>query len=172
MGGWEISEVRAISPGDRVIPLQPVDVILADCVNIRDRAREGPPIVTIGDDAIGDVGPRIGIRASLPSDVISVELNAALTAVAMEFTFLTESQARRWLRQPPALEAQRDGVVETLTDRELQILRMLADGMGNKELASELRISEQTAKFHVGRFFRTLGPGAALKQLQLGLGAD
>lgn len=47
--------------------------------------------------------------------------------------------------------------VETLTERELEVLRLLAQGMPNKEIAAQLVISERTAKFHVSSIMGKLG---------------
>ncbi|MBV9258052.1 MAG: response regulator transcription factor [Ktedonobacteraceae bacterium] len=47
--------------------------------------------------------------------------------------------------------------VEELTERELEVLRLLAQGMPNKEIASHLVISERTAKFHVSSIMGKLG---------------
>ncbi|HTI13891.1 MAG TPA: response regulator transcription factor [Dictyobacter sp.] len=47
--------------------------------------------------------------------------------------------------------------VEDLTERELEVLRLLAQGMPNKEIASQLIISERTAKFHVSSIMSKLG---------------
>lgn len=46
---------------------------------------------------------------------------------------------------------------ETLTERELEVLRLLAQGMPNKEIAHTLVISERTAKFHVSSIMGKLG---------------
>lgn len=46
---------------------------------------------------------------------------------------------------------------ETLTERELEVLRLLAQGMPNKEIAAHLVISERTAKFHVSSIMGKLG---------------
>jgi DNA-binding NarL/FixJ family response regulator len=45
----------------------------------------------------------------------------------------------------------------TLTRRELQILRLARDGVGNKEIARDLWITEQTVKFHLSNVYRKLG---------------
>jgi DNA-binding NarL/FixJ family response regulator len=47
--------------------------------------------------------------------------------------------------------------VEELTDRELEVLHLLAKGMPNKEIAAQLIISERTAKFHVNSIMGKLG---------------
>jgi NarL family two-component system response regulator LiaR len=47
--------------------------------------------------------------------------------------------------------------VEELTERELEVLRLLAQGMPNKEIAAHLVISERTAKFHVSSIMSKLG---------------
>ena len=46
---------------------------------------------------------------------------------------------------------------EALTERELEVLRLLAQGMPNKEIAAHLVISERTAKFHVSSIMGKLG---------------
>ena len=47
--------------------------------------------------------------------------------------------------------------IETLTERELEVLHLLAQGMPNKEIAAQLTISERTAKFHVSSIMGKLG---------------
>ena len=48
-------------------------------------------------------------------------------------------------------------LIEVLTERELEVLHLLAQGMPNKEIASELVISERTVKFHVSAIMGKLG---------------
>src|SRR5947209_8376226 len=50
---------------------------------------------------------------------------------------------------PTGAPAYRGPSFETLTERELEVLHLLAQGMPNKEIAAQLTISERTAKFHV-----------------------
>ncbi|HEY7210806.1 MAG TPA: LuxR C-terminal-related transcriptional regulator, partial [Bryobacteraceae bacterium] len=71
---------------------------------------------------------------------------------------LTREQARRRLpARSRAAYTTADGVVEALTNREQQVLRMMADGLGNKEIAGHLGISDHTAKFHVAQVLAKLG---------------
>jgi DNA-binding NarL/FixJ family response regulator len=62
---------------------------------------------------------------------------------------------------------------EPLTERELEVLGLLAKGRQNKEIANELFISERTVKFHVSAILAKLGVGnrteAVSKAAQLGL---
>ena len=48
-------------------------------------------------------------------------------------------------------------IVETLTDREMEVLQWLAQGKSNKEIAAALVISERTVKFHVSSILGKLG---------------
>jgi DNA-binding NarL/FixJ family response regulator len=71
---------------------------------------------------------------------------------------------------PPGLR----GPVATLTARELEVLRLLAVGQGNKEIAATLFISTKTASLHVSHIIAKLGAGsrieAAAIAYQQGLG--
>jgi DNA-binding NarL/FixJ family response regulator len=49
------------------------------------------------------------------------------------------------------------GYVEPLTDREIQVLELLAEGLSNKGIAARLGISDQTVKFHVASISGKLG---------------
>jgi DNA-binding NarL/FixJ family response regulator len=49
------------------------------------------------------------------------------------------------------------GVVEPLTQREIQVLELLAEGLPNKAIADRLKISDQTVKFHVSSISAKLG---------------
>ena len=54
--------------------------------------------------------------------------------------------------------------IEVLTERELEVLHLLAQGMPNKEIAGKLVISERTAKFHVSSIMGKLGATNRLKR--------
>ena len=61
------------------------------------------------------------------------------------------------LRGAPDKAAEQSPLVEELTERELEVLHLLAQGMPNKEIAAHLVISERTAKFHVSSIMSKLG---------------
>ncbi|MFJ6935238.1 response regulator [Streptomyces sp. NPDC101132] len=78
------------------------------------------------------------------------ELFAAIHAAAQGRTTLSPPVASR------VMAAMR-GARPTLTDRELDILGQLAHGLGNREIARALFISEATVKTHLGRIYDKLG---------------
>ena len=61
---------------------------------------------------------------------------------------------------PPAPQA--------LTPREIEVLTMLAEGLGNKAIARRLNISEHTVKFHVGSIFSKLNASSRTEAVTLG----
>lgn len=68
------------------------------------------------------------------------------------------SKLLRHMGQPAAIRAgSEQPSYETLTERELEVLTLLAQGMPNKEIAAHLVISERTAKFHVSSIMGKLG---------------
>ena len=58
---------------------------------------------------------------------------------------------------------------ESLTARERQVLQMLAGGLGNKEIAARLKISEHTAKFHVASILGKLSAASRTEAVAIGL---
>jgi DNA-binding NarL/FixJ family response regulator len=97
---------------------------------------------------------RSGIRGAISSDATADEIAGALHAVDAGLVvtmpaLLAELQADA---RPFGEE-----LAEPLTDRELEVLRLLAEGLSNKLLAHHLSISEHTVKTHVASIFAKLG---------------
>ncbi|MEE1755637.1 response regulator transcription factor [Streptomyces sp. SP18CS02] len=79
------------------------------------------------------------------------ELFAAIHAAAQGRTALSAPVASR------VMNRMRGGAAPALTDRERDILAQLAHGLGNREIARALFISEATVKTHLGRIYAKLG---------------
>jgi two-component system, NarL family, response regulator YdfI len=56
-----------------------------------------------------------------------------------------------------------------LTPREIEVLRLVAVGLGNKEIASRLEISEHTVKFHLASLMGKLGAATRTEAVTLGI---
>jgi len=66
-------------------------------------------------------------------------------------------------------ESEHKSIKDTLTNRELDVLRLLAHGFTNKEIAGELFISEKTVKCHVGNIFKKLNVSRRLQAILYGI---
>ena len=119
--------------------------------------------------AAAAVALRAGIRAVLPGDISPEQLVAALHAVASGLLVLHPLQAEEGLPAGPAPARALDELAEALTRRELEVLQMLASGLGNKEIAARLGISEHTVKFHVASILGKLGAGSRTEAVSLGI---
>lgn len=97
----------------------------------------------------------VGINGYVLKDSESAELKRAIFAVVDGETYIQPDLI-------PALNAKRiernkdEEKIEELTRRELEVLKLLAVGMYNKEVAEKLEISERTVKNHVSNIFKKL----------------
>jgi len=142
------------------------DVLLVVGAPFEEMLRAGCPVVLVSDSLFEGRLPR-PVRAWLPMDVSNPELTAAVFAAAHDLVALTEEQAQRWLRSKTTVDTA--PLLEELTARELQVLRMLADGSGNKEIAGELKISSHTAKFHVAQILAKFGAATRTEAVAIGI---
>lgn len=115
---------------------------------------------------------RSGVRAILsresdPEEVLSA-IYAAYDGLVLLSTAAAESLAAVYGDQSLEVE----GEVETseeITSRETQVLRMLAEGLVNKDIAARLGISEHTVKFHISSILDKLGASTRTEAVTLGI---
>jgi DNA-binding NarL/FixJ family response regulator len=109
--------------------------------------------VVLVDDPEPEVSAALlamGVRAMLPRDASFQELKLTLQAAAEGLTVLGSSLARSLAeRLPHGDSGEAFAPVEPLTHRESEVLGLLAEGIGNREIAARLGISEHTVKFHI-----------------------
>jgi DNA-binding NarL/FixJ family response regulator len=104
---------------------------------------------------------RAGASGFLLKDVPPEDLIDAIRVVAAGDALIAPSVTRRLLDRfaelrPPASLVMPAGM-DQLTERELEVLRQMARGLSNAEIAGELYVSETTVKTHVGRVLMKLG---------------
>lgn len=97
----------------------------------------------------------IGVNGYILKDSESAELKKAILTITQGETYIQPSLI-------PALNSkmieknQDEEKIDVLTRRELEVLKLLAVGMYNKEVAEKLNISERTVKNHVSNIFKKL----------------
>jgi DNA-binding NarL/FixJ family response regulator len=101
-----------------------------------------------------------GASGFLLKDVTAERLFDAVRVVAAGEALLAPTVTRRLIdefarqRPPASAEAAR---LEVLTSREVEVLRLIAEGLSNPEIAARLYLGEETVKTHVSRVLRKLG---------------
>ncbi len=73
------------------------------------------------------------------------------------------------LPRPPSGSADVVALTEDLTAREVEVLRLMARGNRNKQVAAQLSISEHTAKFHVSSVLAKLGARTRTEAVTIGV---
>lgn len=99
---------------------------------------------------------RAGARGYLLKDASADDLAAAIRTVHEGGSLVQPAMASRLLDRFGEL-ATRERLPETLTEREIEVLRLAASGARNKEIAERLIISEKTAKNTLSRVYSKLG---------------
>jgi DNA-binding NarL/FixJ family response regulator len=104
---------------------------------------------------------RAGASGFLLKDAPAEQLIEAIAVIARGDALLAPSVTRLLIdevaRRPPADPAAFAPGLATLTERELAVMRLIARGMSNAEIADELYLGEATVKTHVGRILTKLG---------------
>ncbi|HZS15934.1 MAG TPA: response regulator transcription factor [Candidatus Dormibacteraeota bacterium] len=103
---------------------------------------------------------RAGAAGFLLKDAPPTELAAAVRAVAAGDSLLAPSVTRRLIERFVALPAPPSATPETLADlsaREAEVLRLVARGLSNQQIAEQLVVSTATVKSHVARLLMKLG---------------
>jgi DNA-binding NarL/FixJ family response regulator len=158
----DLSSVEALRP----------DVILA-ALPLEDLAPPSdgfaPPIVLLP----GESPPpwtrdllRLGVRALLSSNASAAEVMSAVEAAASGLAVLDPSVLDSLL---PAAASHVSADTPVLTPRELEVLRMMAEGAANKAIAWKLNISEHTAKFHVASILGKLNAASRAEAVAIGI---
>jgi DNA-binding NarL/FixJ family response regulator len=104
----------------------------------------------------------------LDSEATQPELIASIQALSEGLSLVDPSWLRQQLKKK--IHADRhDEVLEALTARETEILQLLALGLTNKQIASRLKISTHTVKFHISAIYTKLGTTNRVETVNVGL---
>jgi len=115
----------------------------------------------------GLLSPAWGV---LPLEASAEELQAAVTALHEGLIVVSPSLAQPALSRLIGMaEGEAEPLIEPLTERERQVLQLLAQGLANKQIAASLGISEHTVKFHVSGVYSKLGAASRTEAVRRGV---
>jgi len=163
--GLQLSGASAPNEGFDALP----DVALWDAGTRANELLPVPTLALVSNLDQARVARRAGARGLLHRDVSGERLDAALKAMAVGLTVVDPELEEALTRPPLADEA---GEYEPLTDREREVMELLAEGLSNKDIGLALEMSAHTAKFHVAAILEKLGAAtrteAVVRALRMG----
>lgn len=176
-----VGSISGIADLPRAIEELDPDVVLLDLEGGEQRegmapipqtGEGGPAFVVLAaaaDNQTVSTALRLGARAVLPRGALPEEIITAIEAVAAGLLVLHPRSAGPLMPLLTTAEPPSSLGTETLTSREIEVLTMLAEGSGNKQIARQLGISDHTVKFHVGSILAKLGAGSRTEAVTLGV---
>jgi DNA-binding NarL/FixJ family response regulator len=120
---------------------------------------------------------RASIHAIISRDANIEDMQLALQAADAGFVLLHPTSVQGLLQSNSIAEIDEisvegiahEDLLEDLTARESEVLRLVSMGLGNKEIAVRLAISEHTAKFHISSILSKLHAGSRTEAVSLGI---
>jgi DNA-binding NarL/FixJ family response regulator len=144
------------------------DVVLASAgVDLEED--DALPVVLLASESDGAFTQerfQAGVRAVLPRDATASQILGAVEAVAGGLAVIDPHELEPLLRSAAPQAVSERG---ELTAREMEVLRMMADGAANKTIAWKLGISDHTVKFHVASILGKLGAGTRTEAVTIGI---
>jgi DNA-binding NarL/FixJ family response regulator len=177
-GAQAVAQIPQVKPDVVLMDMRMPTMSGLEALQALSKAGILPPsiiLTTFDDDALVLAGIKAGAKGYLLKDVSLEQLVDAIQTVAEGGSLVQPAVTQRLLS---GLEHMRNEFVslerpDPLTDRETEILRLMASGFSNKEIAGSLGVAEGTIKNHVSNILSKLGvrdrTRAVLKAFELQL---
>ena len=144
------------------------DVLLLEADDIQQEELALPVVLLLdtSDMALVNSALRSGVRAVISKDAAPEEIESAIQAVNAGLVVIARESLPDLLQDArPVAEA----LAEPLSERELEVLDVIAEGLSNKLIAHRLGISEHTVKTHVASIFAKLGAASRTEAVSIAI---
>ncbi len=177
-GAQALQMIPQVKPDVVLLDMRMPNMSGLDVLNaLRDSGHVPPTIIltTFDDDQLVLAGMKAGARGYLLKDVSLEQLVDAVKTVAAGGSLVAPVVTQRLLSGLKNMQNDFASLdrPDPLTDRETEILRLMASGYSNKEIANSLGVAEGTVKNHVSNILSKLGvrdrTRAVLKAFELGI---
>lgn len=148
------------------------DVVLIDADALPDTLASNPAAIVALTETAGARNIsrflKVGVRAILARESDADDIVAAIFA-AYRGQVLLSAKAAQSLAAIFGDEPEEAAMVDEISAREAEVLRLLAEGLANKDVARRLGISEHTVKFHISSILEKLGAATRTEAVTLGI---
>jgi two-component system nitrate/nitrite response regulator NarL len=151
---FALPDISGLEVGRRALEMRPVIKVLA--------------LTTTKDWKAAKNALQAGFHGLLPTGTSASRLVTSLKAVAEGQTILPQDMAAAIVSERRSQEHGSAVIISQLTNREREILNLLATGATNKEIATRLKITPNTVRTHVQNLLFKLGVNNRLKAVLLG----
>src|SRR5215510_11952114 len=167
-----LAQFENLQPDIMLLDLEsPVDEAMSQAIESGSMVRNSALVILIDDPEFSVANAlHSGVRAVMPRAATAEEIVAAIQASVAGLVVLHPDTFHSVLSPMPfGDQPELDPADQILSPREIEVLRMIAEGLGNKEIASKLGISDHTVKFHISSIFAKLGASSRTEAVTIGI---
>jgi len=167
-----LAQFENLQPDVMLLDLEsPVDEATLQALESGGMVRNSAIVILIDDPEFSVANAlHSGVRAVIPRIATAEEIVAAIQASVAGLVVL-HPDALHSVISPMSSGVQPEfhPSDRILSPREIEVLQMIAEGLGNKEIAPKLGISDHTVKFHISSIFAKLGASSRTEAVTIGI---
>jgi DNA-binding NarL/FixJ family response regulator len=165
-----LSELEALPSETDILVTLAEATTRPDLDSLTRQADPAPAVLLLSDEPLAAqdlAGLPLRAWGLLPLDASEEELLASIHALHQGLMVSAPAFLQPLIGRAISTNTE-DFIVEELTEREMEVLDLLAEGLANKQIALELSISEHTVKFHVSSIYTKLGATNRTEAVRIG----
>jgi NarL family two-component system response regulator YdfI len=165
-----LSELEALPPETDILVTLAEATTRPDLETLTRQVDTAPAVLLLSDEPLAAqdlAGLPLRAWGLLPLDASEEELLASIHALYQGLMVSAPAFLQPLIGRAVSTNTE-DFIVEELTEREMEVLDLLAEGLANKQIALELSISEHTVKFHVSSIYTKLGATNRTEAVRIG----